>query len=77
MPGLTHTDPKGKANMVDVGSKPDQQRRAKAEGFIHLSAETIKLIRENLMKKGDERAGKIYASIGTYFGYAVAQYSEM
>ena len=53
MPGLTHTDPKGKANMVDVGSKPDQQRRAKAEGFIHLSAETIKLIRENLIKKGD------------------------
>lgn len=32
---------------------------------------------QNLMKKGDERAEKIYSSIGTYFGYAVAQYSEM
>ncbi|MFA6292594.1 MAG: hypothetical protein WC637_12470 [Victivallales bacterium] len=32
---------------------------------------------QNLMEKGDERAGKIYDSIGTYFGYAVAQYSEM
>lgn len=53
MPELTHTDPKGKANMVDVGQKPDQQRQAKAEGFISLSAETVKLIRENLMKKGD------------------------
>ncbi len=32
---------------------------------------------QDLMKKGDERAGTIYTSIGTYFGYAVAQYSEM
>jgi len=32
---------------------------------------------QNLMEKGDERAEKIYDSIGTYFGYALAQYSEM
>lgn len=32
---------------------------------------------QDLMKKGDERAEEIYGSIGTYFGYAVAQYSEM
>lgn len=32
---------------------------------------------QNLMKQGDERAAKIYESIGTYFGYALAQYSEM
>lgn len=32
---------------------------------------------QNLMKKGDERAERIYDSIGTYFGYALAQYSEM
>ena len=32
---------------------------------------------QNLMKKGDERADKIYSSIGTCFGYALAQYSEM
>ena len=30
-----------------------------------------------LMKKGDKRAEKIYSSIGTYFGYALAQYSEL
>jgi cyclic pyranopterin phosphate synthase len=53
MQKLSHTDEKGKANMVDVGQKPDQQRRAKAEGFISLSGETVKLIRENQMKKGD------------------------
>jgi len=53
MQKLSHTDEKGKANMVDVGQKPDQQRWAKAEGFISLSGETVKLIRENQMKKGD------------------------
>lgn len=53
MQKLSHTDENGKANMVDVGQKPDQQRWAKAEGFISLSAETVNLIRENQMRKGD------------------------
>ena len=51
--GLTHTDSSGRARMVDVGAKPDQLRIAKAEGRILLAAETIRLISENLMKKGD------------------------
>jgi len=50
---LSHTNTEGKANMVDVGHKPNQLRTAKAEGFIRLNAETIHLIRENQMKKGD------------------------
>jgi len=50
---LTHVDNKGKANMVDVGEKPNQIRQAKATGFIKLSPETIKLIKDNQMKKGD------------------------
>jgi cyclic pyranopterin phosphate synthase len=50
---LSHTDDKGKARMVDVGHKPDQERRAVAEGFIKLTEETIRLIRENQIKKGD------------------------
>lgn len=50
---LSHTDDKGKARMVDVGHKPDQERRAVAEGFIKLTKETIGLIRENQIKKGD------------------------
>ncbi len=50
---LSHTDSEGKANMVDVGHKPNQVRVAKAEGFIKLSKETIRLINENQMKKGD------------------------
>ncbi|MFO7842884.1 MAG: cyclic pyranopterin monophosphate synthase MoaC [Bacteroidales bacterium] len=50
---LSHVDDKGKANMVDVGSKPDQVRIAKATGHITLQPETIELIRDNAMKKGD------------------------
>lgn len=50
---LTHTDPSGKAVMVDVGMKPVQKRTALAEGFITLSQDTLQLIRENRLKKGD------------------------
>ncbi len=50
---LTHLDKKGKANMVDVGHKPAQTRIAIAEGFINLQKNTIKLISDNQMKKGD------------------------
>lgn len=50
---LSHVDQSGKANMVDVGSKPVQLRTAMAQGHISLSKETLELIRDNKMKKGD------------------------
>lgn len=53
MSRLTHTDKNGKANMVDVAEKPDQVRIARAGGMIYLNPETIRLIRDNQMKKGD------------------------
>ena len=53
MSKLTHVDNHGKANMVDVGYKPIQTRTAVAEGNISLSAETVALIRDNQIKKGD------------------------
>ena len=53
MDELSHVDDKGKANMVDVGAKADQKRIAKATGHITLKSETIKLIQDNFMKKGD------------------------
>jgi len=53
MSQLSHINDEGKANMVDVGHKPLQVRTARASGFIQLQPETIKLIRENLIKKGD------------------------
>jgi cyclic pyranopterin phosphate synthase len=53
MKKFSHTDESGKARMVDVGEKPRQQRTARAEGFIYLQPETVGLIRDNQMKKGD------------------------
>ena len=50
---LTHVSDTGKANMVDVGHKPVEVRTAKASGHITLSKDTIKLIKENKVKKGD------------------------
>ncbi len=50
---LSHINNEGKANMVDVGGKPDQVRIAKASGFIQLQTQTLELISKNLMKKGD------------------------
>lgn len=50
---LSHTDEKGRARMVDVGNKPEQFRIAKAKGFITLNHETVNLVRENSVKKGD------------------------
>lgn len=50
---LSHTDESGKANMVDVGHKPDQLRTATAQGFIRLSPVALDLVRQNEIKKGD------------------------
>jgi cyclic pyranopterin monophosphate synthase len=53
MKKLSHVDAKGKASMVDVGNKPDEQRTAKACGFIRLQSETVQLIKNNAIQKGD------------------------
>jgi cyclic pyranopterin phosphate synthase len=53
MKKLSHVDDKGRANMVDVSSKKNQFRIARAEGFIFLQTATLKLIKENKIKKGD------------------------
>ena len=53
MEKFTHVDDHGKANMVDVGNKKLQQRLAVAKGTISLSAETLNLVRQNQIKKGD------------------------
>lgn len=53
MEKFSHVDEKGKASMIDVGAKEIQHRSAKASGHIKLSDETLDLIRENLVKKGD------------------------
>lgn len=40
-------------HMVEVGEKPDQRRSATAEGTIYLQKETIKMIQNAEIKKGN------------------------
>jgi cyclic pyranopterin monophosphate synthase len=50
---LSHVDPAGKAKMVDVGSKQDTHRVARAAGTIKMKSATLDAIRGNLVAKGD------------------------
>jgi cyclic pyranopterin monophosphate synthase len=50
---LSHLDEQGKAHMVDVSAKERVRRTARAEGMVLLQAETLRLLREGLLKKGD------------------------
>jgi len=53
---LSHLDEQGKAVMVDVSGKPRVRRTAAASGRILMHPDTVRLIRENLLKKGDALA---------------------
>ena len=53
MTKLTHLDEQGRANMVDVGYKDDTERIAIARGEILMKIETLALIRDGQLKKGD------------------------
>lgn len=53
MSKLTHIDARGEAHMVDVSAKDATERVAVAEGFVVMSAQTLKLIVEGNAKKGD------------------------
>ena len=50
---LTHLDEQGRARMVDVGWKPVTEREAVARGSVQMQPETLRLIQEGLVKKGD------------------------
>jgi len=50
---LTHIDETGRARMVDVGNKPDSERIAVARGKVSMQPNTLKLIIEGSLKKGD------------------------
>ena len=50
---LTHLDEQGNAKMVDVGDKDVTRREAVARGHVSVQPETLRLIKEGLMKKGD------------------------
>jgi cyclic pyranopterin phosphate synthase len=50
---LSHFDSRGASRMVDVGDKDVTVRRARAGGRIRMRAETLRLIRDREVTKGD------------------------
>jgi cyclic pyranopterin phosphate synthase len=50
---LTHFDEDGQARMVDVSAKAETQRLAVAEGTVTMALETLALVREGRVGKGD------------------------
>jgi cyclic pyranopterin phosphate synthase len=53
MSKLTHLDSSGAARMVDVTSKQETVRRARAEAVLTMQPETLALILDGQVKKGD------------------------
>ena len=53
MGGFTHFDAEGKARMVDVSAKAATERVATAKGRVRLQPETLALIEQGQVAKGD------------------------
>lgn len=52
----SHLNDKGEARMVDVSAKAVTVRIARAEGFVVISTQVVKLLREGDLPKGDALA---------------------
>lgn len=63
MPRITHLDGRGRARMVDVSSKPPTRREAVASASVIMKKQTLKLIKEGRMPKGDVLAAARLAGI--------------
>jgi cyclic pyranopterin phosphate synthase len=50
---LSHVDERGAARMVDVSAKDDTERVAVAEAYVVMKPETLALIQEGGLPKGD------------------------
>ncbi len=50
---LSHFDADGKAAMVDISAKDVTERTATAKGSVHMTPETLALVAEGTVKKGD------------------------
>lgn len=51
--GLTHFDDSGASRMVDVSGKDSTVRVARAEGIVSMQPETLRLIQNRELAKGD------------------------
>ena len=63
---LTHIDQDGRVTMVDVGQKQITERKAVAQAIVKINPETMALLREQALPKGDAlgcaRIGAILAA---------------
>ena len=50
---LSHIDDQGRARMVDVGGKQETERFARAEAHVRMAPETLALIEDQAVPKGD------------------------
>ena len=62
--GLTHVDAEGSARMVDVGAKPESERRAVAEALVRMRPETARAVEAGDGPKGDVLGTARIAGIG-------------
>jgi len=53
MARLTHLDAKGRASMVDVSAKSETERTATARSSVLMRPETLALVADGALKKGD------------------------
>ena len=53
MNSLSHFDERGASRMVDVGEKPETTRIARASGRVMMQPETLQLVRDRQLAKGD------------------------
>ena len=53
MARFSHLDDEGEARMVNVGEKSVTRRTATAVGYVEMAPETVELLREKALPKGD------------------------
>ena len=63
MSDLSHIDERGRAHMVDVGGKDETDRAARAEALVRMAPETLALIEDEALPKGDVIAAARLAGI--------------
>ncbi len=63
MSELSHLDARGRARMVDVGEKDETERHAVAEALVVMAAETLAVIEDEAVPKGDVVAAARLAGV--------------
>jgi len=63
MKRLSHVDRRGRARMVDISDKDETKREAVARGVITMRSETLRLIQQGSLPKGDVLAAARLAGV--------------